>query len=158
VCYCHSVTDNYDAIFFVAIVIKIPSKYDDSNIIFLSVNLIVNKRVRVLIFLFWDSWSSYLQHISTTFDRKVVAIVSNWPTMCAIVSNWQTMCAIVIQWQTIMMLRLKLNDRLVDIASEGFLRQVIIFHEQKNSVQAFGFQFSYFLCCYCHKNSIKIWR
>jgi hypothetical protein len=42
------------------------------------------------------------------FDGKVVAIVS----------NWQTMCAIVIQWQTIMMLRLKLNDRLVDIASE----------------------------------------
>jgi hypothetical protein len=40
----------------------------------------------------------------------------------AIVSNWQTMCAIVIQWQTIMMLRLKLNDLLVDIASEGLLR------------------------------------
>ena len=32
------------------------------------------------------------------------------------------MCAIVIQWQTIMMLRLKLNDQLVDIASEGLLR------------------------------------
>jgi hypothetical protein len=40
-----------------------------------------------------------------------------------------------------MMLRLKLNDQLVDIASEGLLSlQVIIFHEQKNSVQAFGFQ------------------
>jgi hypothetical protein len=37
-------------IFFVAIVIKIPSKIDNSNIIFLNVNLIVNKRVRVLIF------------------------------------------------------------------------------------------------------------
>jgi hypothetical protein len=37
-------------ILFVAIVIKIPSKYDNSNIIFLNVNLIVNKRVRVLIF------------------------------------------------------------------------------------------------------------
>ena len=32
------------------------------------------------------------------------------------------MCAIVIQWQTIMMLRLKLNDLLVVIASEGLLR------------------------------------
>jgi hypothetical protein len=37
-------------IFFVAIVIKIPSKIDNSNIIFLNVNLIVNKRVCVLIF------------------------------------------------------------------------------------------------------------
>ena len=63
-------------IFFVAIVIKIPSKYDDSNIIFLSVNLIVNKRVRVLIFLFWDSWSSYLQHISTT---SLKSVFEKWP-------------------------------------------------------------------------------
>jgi hypothetical protein len=37
-------------IFFVAIVINIPSKIDNSNIIFLNVNSIVNKRVRVLIY------------------------------------------------------------------------------------------------------------
>ena len=48
--------------------------------------------------------------------EKVVAIVSNWQTTCT------CMCAIVVQWQTIMMLRLKLNDKLVDIASEGLLR------------------------------------
>jgi hypothetical protein len=54
------------------------------------------------------------------------------------------MCAIVIQWQTIMMLRLKLNDLLVDIASEGLLRPKLYdekeTYEQKNSVQALGFQ------------------
>jgi hypothetical protein len=34
-------------------------------------HLIINKWARVLIFLFWVSWSSYLQHISTT-SLKIV--------------------------------------------------------------------------------------
>ena len=53
-CYCHKNS------------IKIPSKFDNtcSNIIFLNINLIVNKRVCALIFLFWVRWSSYQQHLS----------------------------------------------------------------------------------------------
>ena len=39
------------------------SKFYISNINFFNINLIVNKRVRVLIFLFRDSRSSYLQHL-----------------------------------------------------------------------------------------------
>ena len=43
----------------------------------------------------------------------------------------QTICAIVIQWQTIMMLRLKLNAHLVDIASEGLLRPKLYDEKEK---------------------------
>jgi hypothetical protein len=42
------------------------------------------------------------------------------------------MCAIVIQWQTIMMLRLNLNDQLVDIDSEGLLRPKLYDEKEKN--------------------------
>ena len=55
-------------------------------------------------------------------DSDVAIIIILTEKVVAIVSTWQTMCAIVIQWQTIVMLRLKLNDRLVNIASEGLLR------------------------------------
>jgi hypothetical protein len=41
------------------------------------------------------------------------------------------MCAIVIQWQTIMMQRLKLNNQLVDIASEGLLRPKLYDEKEK---------------------------
>jgi hypothetical protein len=41
------------------------------------------------------------------------------------------MCAIVIQWQTIMMLRLNLNDQLVDIDSEGLLRPKLYDEKEK---------------------------
>ena len=67
-CYCHKNS------------IKIPSKFDNSNIIFLNINLIANKRVRALIFLFWVRWSSYLQHISTT---SLKSEFEKWPvTVC----------------------------------------------------------------------------
>ena len=59
-CYCHKNS------------VKIPSKYDNSNIIFLNVNLIINKRVRVLIFLFWDSWSS--TSLKSVFEKWPVTV------------------------------------------------------------------------------------
>jgi hypothetical protein len=47
------------------------------------------------------------------FDDSDVAII---------IILTEKVVAIVSTWQTIVMLRLKLNDRLVDIASEGLLR------------------------------------
>ena len=51
----------------------------------------------------------------------------------------QTMCAIVIQWQTIMMLRLNLNDQLVDIDSEGLLRPKLYDEKEKNDFTILNF-------------------
>ena len=76
--------------------------------------------------LFW----CYCHQLTDCFG----AIVINWQTVLVLLSSADRLfwyyghqltdhyVAIVIQWQTFMMLRLKLNDQLVDIASEGLLR------------------------------------
>ena len=77
-------------------------------------------------------WSKFHTLLIWVISMLLSDIIILMEKVVAIVNNWQTMCAIVIQWQTFMILRLKLNDQFVDIASEGLLRPKL--YDEKETI------------------------